>query len=94
MCTNCLELSSLGGAKYFTSLDLALGYWQVELDEDARPKSAFTTYNGLYEFVRMPFGLCNAPATFQRLMQKVLAGLEWKSCFVYLDDILIPSSSF
>lgn len=86
-------LSSLGGAKYFTSLDLASGYWQVELDDDARQKSAFTTYNGLYEFVRMPFGLCNAPATFQRLMQKVLVGLEWKSCFVYLDDILIASSS-
>ena len=85
-------LSSLGGAKYFTSLDLASGYWQVELDEDAKLKSAFTTYNGLYEFVRMPFGLCNTPATFQRLMQKVLAGLEWKSCFVYLDDILIASS--
>ena len=85
---------TLNGARYFTSLDLASGYWQVELDEHAREKSAFTTYHGLYEFVRMPFGLCNAPATFQRVMQAVLAGLTWQSCFVYLDDILIASKTF
>ena len=84
-------LDTLGEAKYFTSLDLASGYWQVELDEDACAKSAFTTHHGLFEFTRMPFGLCNAPATFQRVMQAVLAGLEWNSCFVYLDDILIAS---
>ena len=84
-------LDTLGEAKYFTSLDLASGYWQVELDEDARAKSAFTTHHGLFEFTRMPFGRCNAPATFQRAMQAVLAGLEWNSCFVYLDDILIAS---
>lgn len=84
-------LGALGGAKYFSSLDLASGYWQVPLDENARPKSAFTTYE---EFVRMPFGLCNAPATFQRVMQRVLAGLEWKSCFIYLDDVLVASPSF
>jgi len=87
-------LDQLGKAKYFTSLDLASGYWQVTLDERSRQKSAFTTHCGLYEFVRMPFGLCNAPATFQRLMQVVLAGLDWKSCFVYLDDILIASQTF
>ena len=87
-------LDHLGKAKYFTSLNLASGYWQVKLDENSRQKSAFTTHCGLYEFVRMPFGLCNAPATFQRLMQVVLAGLEWSSCFVYLDDILIVSQSF
>ena len=85
---------TLNGARYFTSLDLASGYWQVELDEDAREKSAFTTYHGLYEFIRMPFGLCNAPATFQRVMQAILAGSEWRSCFVYLDDILIASWTF
>jgi hypothetical protein len=79
-------LDTLGKAQYFSSLDLASGYWRVELDESSRQKSAFTSHRGLYDFVRMPFGLCNAPATFQRLMQVVLAGLEWDACFVYLDD--------
>ena len=87
-------LDTLGNAQYFTTLDLASGYWQVPLDDDARPKSAFTTHQGLYEFVRMPFGLCNAPATFQRAMQSVLAGLEWRDCFVYIDDILVASATF
>lgn len=87
-------LDTLGESKFFSSLDLASGYWQVELDPESRQKSAFTTYCGLFEFVRMPFGLCNVPAMFQRLMQKVLAELEWRTCFVYLDDILVASRSF
>ena len=87
-------LDTLGNARFFTTLDLASGYWQVPLDDDAIPKTAFTTHKGLYEFVRMPFGLCNAPATFQRAMQTVLAGLEWRDCFVYIDDILIASATF
>ena len=87
-------LDALGGTQYFSTLDLASGYWQVELDDDAKTKSAFTTFKGLYEFTRMPFGLCNAPATFQRIMQRVLAGLEWKSCFVYIDDVLVASKKF
>ena len=87
-------LDALGGAKYFSSLDLASGYWQVMLSDDASLKSAFTTHCGLFEFVRMPFGLCNAPATFQRVMQWVLAGLEGRSCFVYLDDVLMASETF
>ena len=87
-------LDALGGAKYFSSLDLLSGYWQVQLDEEAVKKSAFITFNGLYEFTRMPFGLCNAPATFQRLMQRVLGGLLGKTCFVFLDDVLIASKTF
>ncbi len=87
-------LAALGGTKYFSTLDLASGYWQVEMTEDARSKTAFTTFKGLFEFTRMPFGLCNAPATFQRVMQRVLAGLEWKTCFVYIDDVLVASKTF
>ena len=59
-------------AKYFTTLDLSAGYWQVEFDSSSRSKTAFMTHCGLYEFTCMPFGLCNAPSTFQRLIQLVL----------------------
>ena len=78
-------------SKFFFFLDLASGYWQVELDAESYQKSAFTMYSGLFEFICMLFGLCNALAIFQCLMQKVLAGLEWCNCFVYLDDILVAS---
>ena len=91
-------LDQLGKAKYFTTLDLAAGYWQVKMHPEAREKTAFITYQGLYEFNVMPFGLKNAPAVFQRLMQRVLMGLNPTdgSDFVttYLDDILVFSSSF
>ena len=87
-------LDTLGGNKYFTSLDLAAGYWQVGMDDESAPKSAFVTHCGLFEFARMPFGICNAPATFQRLMEVVLSGLLWKECFAYLDDVLVSSPDF
>ena len=87
------SLDTLRNAKYFTTLDLASGYWQIELSDDAKEKSAFCTTSGLYQFRVMPFGLTNAPATFQRLMERVLAGLQWKICLVYIDDIIIFSSS-
>ena len=61
-------LDSLGKTKFFSTLNLASGYWQVELDEESHQKLAFTTHRGLFEFVRMPLGLYNSPATFQRLM--------------------------
>ena len=87
-------LDTLGKAKYFSTLDLSSGYWQIKMDPATREKSAFTTHCGLFEFLRMPFGLCNSPATFQRLMQTILAGLEWKSCYVYIDDILVFSKTW
>ena len=69
-------LETLRKAKFFLTLDLAAGYWQIAMDPATRDKSAFTTHCGLFEFLRMPFGLCNSPATFQRLMQTILSGLE------------------
>ena len=87
-------LDTLGRARYFSTLDLSTGYWQIPVHPADREKTAFTTHCGLFEFNRMPFGLCNAPSTFQRLMQTVLAGLDGKCCFVYIDDILVCSRTF
>ena len=82
-------LDTLATAKWFSTLDLASGYWQVELTPRARRAAAFCTRNGLFQWNVMPFGLCNAPATFQRLMDRVLAGMQWETCLVYLDDIIV-----
>ena len=82
-------LHALAGAKMFSTLDLASGYWQVELDPDDREKTAFVTHQELYEFNVMPFGLCNAPSTFQPLMEFLLTGLQWSICLIYLDDVII-----
>ena len=87
-------LDLLANSKYFSTLDLASGYWQVTMDSDSQEKTAFTTHRGLYEFSVMPFGLCNAPATFQRLMKQVLDGLIGQSCMVYLDDVLVIGKNF
>ena len=86
-------LDALDGACYFSTLDLASGYWQVELHPKDKEKTAFVTPFGFYQFRVMPFGLCNAPATFQRLMERVLAELHWSSCLVYLDDIIVYNRS-
>ena len=80
---------ALSGALYFSTLDLLSGYWQVGLTSDAQLKSAFCVRSGLYLWNVMPFGLCNAPPTFERLMETVLSGLQWKSCLIYLDDVVI-----
>ena len=87
-------LDSLNGACIFTSLDLKSGYWQVKLDEDSIPLTAFTVGPlGFYECVRMPFGLTNVPATFQRLMESCLGELHLDWCIIYLDDIIIFSKT-
>ena len=87
-------LDQLQHAKYFSSMDLRSGFWQIELDPSSRDKTAFISHAGLFRFRVMPFGLTNAPATFQRLMDLVLGGLKWSCALVYIDDIIIYSSSF
>ncbi|XGW23594.1 hypothetical protein V3C99_005654, partial [Haemonchus contortus] len=82
-------LQSLTGKKYFSTLDMASGYWQVKLSSDAQRKSAFTTPEGLFEFKVLPFGLSTSPAIFQRLMDMVLSELKGDEVFVYIDDILV-----
>ena len=90
-------LDQLGGAKHFSTLDLGSGFWQILMEPESREKTAFTTPHGLYEFLVMPFGLTNAPAVFQRLMHRVISGLNPPDgkdfVTVYLDDILVFSSS-
>ena len=87
-------IEALSGAKFFSTLDLKSGYWQVPLDDSAKEKTAFSTGSGLWQFNVMPFGLCNAPATFERLMEQVLFGLPMSVALVYLDDIIVPGQSF
>ena len=84
-------LDRLGGAQYFSVFDLANGFHQIPMAPEDRAKTAFTTPDGHYEYLRMPFGLKNAPATFQRLMNHVLRGLIGKELFVYLDDVVVYS---
>ena len=87
-------LDTLSGSSWFTMLDLLSGYWQVEVAEEDREKTAFCTREGLFHFNVMPFGLCNAPAMFQRLMDLLLAGLLWEACLVYIDDVIIMGNDF
>ena len=86
-------LDSLQDAQWFTTLDLASGYWQIKVKKEDQEKTAFITKFGTYEFKVMPFGLCNAPATFQRTMDKVLHGIKEKFVLVYLDDVIIYSKT-
>ena len=82
------SLRLLGNQQWFSTMDLASGYWQVAMSPDAQKKAAFVTNEGLFQFRVMPFGLCNAPATFERLMDRVLCGMRWSRCLVYLDDVI------
>lgn len=87
------SLDALTGACWFSTMDLASGYNQVPVSEADRPKTAFCTPFGLFEWNRMPFGLCNAPSTFQRLMQRIFGDQQCQSLLLYLDDIVVFSST-
>ena len=89
---DCLD--ALSGAKWFHVMDLRSGYWQQELREEDRYKTAFTTHRGLFELNVTSMGLKGAPASFQRLMMVALAGLVWEICLVYLDDIIVFGRTF
>ncbi len=88
------SLDFLARGTFISTIDLARDYWQVAVAENSKPMTAFISQCGLFQFRVLPFGLCNTHATFQRLMNSVLAGLIYKSCAVYLDDIVVASPTF
>ena len=88
----CEMLESLTGAAHYLTFDMNSGFWQVPMDEESKQYTAFTLGSmGLYECESMPFGLCNAPPTFQRLMQNCLGELNLTYCLIYLDDVIVFS---
>ena len=87
-------LDSLGGNEWFCTLDLQSGYWQVGMKPGDMEKTAFSSHMGLYQYNVMPFGLCNAPATFEAMMETLLSDLLWKKCLVYLDDVIVFGKTF
>ncbi|KAE8883375.1 hypothetical protein PF005_g10103 [Phytophthora fragariae] len=87
-------LDVLTGAKLFSTMDIASGYWNVPMADDSVEKTDFTRKYGLFEWLVMPFGLCNAALAFERLMENVLVDLKWRTCLVYLDDCVAFRSDF
>ncbi|KAH9084215.1 hypothetical protein Ae201684P_020467 [Aphanomyces euteiches] len=87
-------LDVLGRAKLFSTMDIASGYWNVPMAKDSIEKTAFTCKYGLYEWLVMPFGLCNAVPCFERLMENILIDYKWRTCLVYLDDCIVYSEDF
>ena len=87
-------LDNLNGSAFFSSMDLMCGFWQVEMAEDSKEKTAFVTHDGLFECEKMPMGLTNSPSTFQRLMQEVLRTIIWKGALLFFDDVLGHSKTF
>ena len=88
----CETLESLAGAAHYTTIDMNSGFWQVPMDDESKQYTAFTLGSmGLYECESMPFGLCNTPPTFQRLMLNCLGELILTYCLIYLDDVIIFS---
>ena len=93
----CIDdlLDALHGARWFSTLNLKSGYWQIPIQEQNKEKTAFrTSSDQLFEFNQVPFGLCNVPAMFSRLMDPVIAGLHWETCLFYLDDIIVFAATW
>jgi hypothetical protein len=86
-------LIALAEASVFSVMDLQSGYWQLKISSEDRHKTAFITKYGLFEYTKMPFGLCSAPSTFQRCMELIFRGMQWKTLLVYFDDIILYSSN-
>ena len=86
---DCID--SLGDAAVFSTLDCNSGYWQIPMSVEDMDKTAFVSHLGTYRYKRMPFGLKNAPATFQRALDIILSGLRWQVCLIYLDDVIVFS---
>ena len=87
-------MESMVGARHFSCMDLKSGFWQVQMDEESRQYTAFMVGSmGVYEFLHMPYGLCNAPATFQHLMQNCLGELNLTYALIYLDDVIVYSKT-
>jgi len=87
----CIE--SLGKASIFSTLDCNAGYWLVAIAPEDREKTAFVCHEGAYQYKRMPFGLTNVPATFQRALDIIFSGVKWQSCLIYLDDVTVYSKT-
>lgn len=89
---DCLD--SLANSEWFSSMDFNSGFRQVGMAEDDKENTAFSTSLGLFHFKVMPFGLCNSPSALSRLLEDVLRGLQWEECLLYMDDIIVPGSTF
>ena len=90
-----LVFDTLSGSRWYNTIDMASGYWQVPLHPDSKKLTAFATpTRGLFHFLVMPFGLVNAGATFERLIERVVGHLQWEKCICYLDDVIIFGSDF
>ena len=87
----CDSFDSLRDAEIFPTLDCKAGYWQVPVSPEDRDKTTYTSYLGTFRYTRVPFGLRNAPATFQRALVIVLSGFRWQSCMIYSDDVIVFS---
>jgi Reverse transcriptase (RNA-dependent DNA polymerase) len=86
-------IDSLGDSVVFTTLDWNSAYWQIPVHPGDRDKTTFTSHYDTYRFLRLAFGLRNAPVTFQRAIDIIFSGVKWKTCLVYLDDVIVFSGS-